>query len=57
MSTPGFHQVADTLTQRWPEAAEVLETAETDLCAYTAFPRSHWRNIASTPPSNASTKR
>ena len=35
---------------QFPKAAAILEGAEADVLAHTAFPRSHWRKIASTNP-------
>ena len=43
-------QIADTLTPRFPAAAELLRAAREDLLAYTAFPVAHWRKIWSTNP-------
>ena len=38
------------LEGRFPKAAEILAAAEADVTAHTAFPRAHWRKIASTNP-------
>jgi hypothetical protein len=38
------------LTNRFPKAAEILAAAESDVTAYAAFPRAHWRKTSSTNP-------
>jgi transposase-like protein len=38
------------LRDRFPAAADLLDNAETDLCAYATFPRAHWRKLWSTSP-------
>jgi putative transposase len=45
-----LHDVVGLLAERFPKAAELLAAAEADVCAYAAFPRAHWRKIASTNP-------
>jgi putative transposase len=45
-----LRQVADTLRDRFATAADLLDDAETDLCAYATFPRAHWTKIWSTNP-------
>jgi putative transposase len=45
-----FHRVVDQLTERFPEAAVLLEAAGRDILAFTAFPGSHWRQIWSNNP-------
>ena len=42
--------VADTLRERFPAAAEILDDAEADVTAYADFPRAHHKKIASTNP-------
>src|SRR5690606_33485950 len=42
--------VADSLGQPFPKAAEVLREAEEDIRARMAFPREHWRQLHSTNP-------
>ena len=42
--------VVHALSTRHPYVATMLEDAEEDLLAFTAFPRSHWRQIWSTNP-------
>jgi len=42
--------VADSLEQRFPKAAEMLREAEEDILAYMAFPGEHWRQLHSTNP-------
>ena len=38
-----WDEVADTLTERFPKAADSMRTAKTDVLAFSAFPRAHWR--------------
>ena len=45
-----LHTVVAMLEERFPKAAEILAAAEGDVTAYAAFPRAHWRKIASTNP-------
>ena len=45
-----LHAAAATLERKHPKVAEMLEEAEADLLAYTAFPQPHWRKIWSTNP-------
>ena len=45
-----WDEVADTLTERFPKAAESMRTAKTDVLAFTPFPRAHWRKIWSNNP-------
>jgi len=45
-----FHRVVDQLTERFPEAAAMLEAAGPDILAFTAFPQAHWRQIWSNNP-------
>lgn len=45
-----LRQVVGMLEVRYPQAAELLDDAEADVCAYAQFPRAHWRKIASTNP-------
>lgn len=45
-----LHAVVEMLTDRFPKAAEILVAAESDVTAYAAFPRAHWRKISSTNP-------
>ncbi len=42
--------VADMLAERFPAVTDALLDAETDLLAFTTFPKSHWRRIWSTNP-------
>jgi putative transposase len=42
--------VADTLRERFDTAADLLDEAESDLCAYATFPQAHWRKLWSTNP-------
>jgi transposase-like protein len=41
-------QALAVLEPRFPQVAEKLRTAETDVLAYLAFPAEHWRSISST---------
>jgi putative transposase len=45
-----LHDVVGLLEGQFPKAAKLLEDAEADVTAYAAFPRAHWRKIASTNP-------
>ncbi len=45
-----LHAVVGMLEDRFPAAAEILAGAESDVTAYAAFPRAHWRKISSTNP-------
>ena len=45
-----YDEVTDMLTERFPKAAESMRDARTDILAFTAFPRSHWRKIWSNNP-------
>jgi putative transposase len=42
--------VADALRERAPKLAERMDEAREDVLAYTAFPKEHWPQIASTNP-------
>ncbi len=45
-----WRKVADSLRAQFPRAAALLDEAEADVLAYTAFPREHWRQIWSNNP-------
>lgn len=45
-----WDEVADTLAERFPKAAESMRTARTDVLAFCAFPPAHWRKIWSNNP-------
>jgi putative transposase len=45
-----WKSVADALRQRAPKLAELMDEAREDVLAYTAFPKEHWPQIASTNP-------
>jgi putative transposase len=45
-----WRRVADSFRDRWPRLAELMDAAESDVLAYLAFPREHWRQIWSTNP-------
>lgn len=49
--TAQYGRVVDTLTARWPDAAEHLDNARDELLAFTAYPREVWRQIWSNNPS------
>src|SRR2546423_8246031 len=38
-------RIVDQLATRFPEAAALLDQAEPDLLAFTAFPKEHWRQL------------
>lgn len=43
-----WNSVADALRERVPKLAELMDVAREDVLAYSAFPREHWPQIAST---------
>ena len=45
-----YDEVADTLADRFPKAAESMRAAKTDVLAFSTFPRAHWRKIWSNNP-------
>ena len=45
-----WNSVADALRERAPRLAELMDAAREDVLAYTAFPKEHWPQIASTNP-------
>jgi putative transposase len=45
-----FDEIVAMLTQRFPDAAAVLNNARDDVLAFCAFPEAHWRKIWSTNP-------
>lgn len=45
-----WDEVATTLAERFPKAAALMDDAKTDVLAFTAFPREHWRKIWSNNP-------
>ena len=45
-----FARVLDTISDKFPDAAEHLDTARDDLLAFTGFPRELWRQIWSNNP-------
>ncbi len=45
-----WDEVAATLAERFPKAAESMTGARTDVLAFATFPRSHWRKIWSNNP-------
>ena len=49
-------RVVEQLTERFPQAAELLADAAADLLAFTAFPKEHWRQIWSNNPRSGSTR-
>jgi putative transposase len=50
MAWPAWRQVADGFRPRYPKLAALLDEAESDVLAYLAFPRDHWRQIWSNNP-------
>src|SRR3954466_15563467 len=42
--------VADTLRERFPTLAELMDASREDVLVYMTFPREHWAQIASTNP-------
>ncbi len=45
-----YDEVTDTLTARFPKAAESMRQARADVLAFRAFPASHWHKIWSNNP-------
>lgn len=45
-----WRTVADSLRERFPKVAALLDDAEEDVLAYTAFPSEHWHQIWSNNP-------
>lgn len=45
-----WDHVAASLAERWPKAAELMNSARAEVLAFTAFPTEHWRKIWSTNP-------
>ena len=45
-----WDEVETTLTERFPKAAALMRDAKTDVLAFAAFPRAHWRKIWSNNP-------
>jgi putative transposase len=45
-----FSRVLDTIAEKFPAAAEHLDTARDDLLAFTGFPREVWRRVWSNNP-------
>ena len=45
-----WRRVADNLRDRFPRVAALLDEAEDDVLAYTAFPAEHWHQIWSNNP-------
>jgi putative transposase len=43
-----WRSVADGLRERFPKLAALMDDSREDVLAYTAFPREHWPQIAST---------
>jgi putative transposase len=43
-------RVVEQLTERFPQAAELLADAAGELLAFTAFPKEHWRQLWSNNP-------
>ncbi len=45
-----WRETADSLRQRFAKVAAMMDDAEADVLAHTAFPAAHWSKIASTNP-------
>ncbi|MGI9029485.1 MAG: IS256 family transposase [Ilumatobacteraceae bacterium] len=45
-----WDQVRDQLGDRFPKTAVLMDDAKTEVLAFSAFPRAHWRKIWSTNP-------
>jgi transposase-like protein len=45
-----WDEVAVMLTDRFPKAAALMDSAKIDVLAFTAFPKAHWRQIWSNNP-------
>ena len=45
-----FDRILDALTDKLPAVAEHLDGARSDVLAFTAFPKEHWRQIWSNNP-------
>jgi putative transposase len=45
-----WRRVADGFRARWPRLAALMDDAESDVLAYLACPREHWRQVWSTNP-------
>ena len=45
-----WDEVGDTLEPKHPKAAASMRAAKTDVLAFTAFPKAHWRKIWSNNP-------
>jgi transposase-like protein len=45
-----WDEVAVMLADRFPKAAALMDDAKTDVLAFTAFPKAHWRQIWSNNP-------
>ncbi|MDQ3783892.1 MAG: transposase [Actinomycetota bacterium] len=43
-------RVVEQMSERFPEAAQLLEEARDDILAFTSFPGAHWRQIWSNNP-------
>jgi putative transposase len=45
-----WRTVSDSLRDRFPDVADLMDTSEEDVLAYMAFPKEHWTQIHSTNP-------
>ena len=45
-----WDEVRDQLAARFPKIGPLMDTAKTEVLAFTAFPRAHWQKIWSTNP-------
>jgi len=51
-----FREVCAALEGKFPDALALLEAAETDVLAFTAFPTEHWKQIRSNNPQERQNK-
>ena len=45
-----WSETADRLRERFPKLGTLMDEAESDVLAFTGFPKEHWKQIASTNP-------
>lgn len=49
-ATAQWRETADRLRKRFPKLGILMDQAESDVLAFTGFPKEHWKQIASTNP-------
>ena len=49
-ASQAWDQVRDQLADSFPKIGPLMDTAKTEVLAFTGFPRSHWTKIWSTNP-------